>query len=263
MASRSRLGLAASLLLITGCFSAEGGSCQIFTPNGLAGNGSFRYECVGEGADTECADRSFMALSDDLPSRPIARTARFRMTFASDPTRVVKAASTNAVSGSGTFTAQRAGVVGFFVEAVDSTDVIEDAVTLRVADADSVRIERIGVALLGEGNRLVVGTSERFRAAPFEKQKPLAGALPGSWSVEPEGLAQVETDVFGTFSMRPIAAGKLRLTLKAAGLTDTVTFDLVDPSPDDDAGLEADANADASTDANSDADGGASDASQD
>jgi hypothetical protein len=268
MASRTRLGLAASLLLITGCFSAGGGSCQIFPPNGLAGNGSFHYECVGEGADKECADRAFMALDADLPSRPIARTARFRLTYQNDPTKAVKAASTNAVSGSGTFTAQRAGTVGFFVEALNGTDDIEEAITLLVADPDSVRIERIGAALLGEGNRLIVGTSERFRAAPFENRDPLVGALAGSWSVEPEGLAEVENDVFGTFSVRPIAAGKLRLTVSAAGFTDTVTFDLVDPSPgDDDAGADADTNADASTDANGDAngdaDGGASDASQD
>ena len=263
MASRSRLGLAVSLLLITGCFSAGGGSCQIFPPNGLAGNGSFQYECVGEGADTECANRSFLELGAELPSRPIARTARFRLTFASDPSRVVKAASTNAVSGSGTFTAERAGRVGFFVEAVNGTDDIEDAITLLVADPDSVRIERIGVPLLGDGNRLTVGTSERFRVAPFEKQEPLAGAMRGTWSVEPEGIAEVENDIFGTLSLRPLAAGKLVLTMKAAGLSDTVTFDVADPSPNDDAG--SDASVDGPTDAstNSDADGGASDASQD
>jgi hypothetical protein len=264
MASRSRLGLAATLLVITGCFGGGGGaSCQILPPNGLAGNGSFHYECVGEGADTECGNRNLIELEGKLPSRPIARTARFRLTYLSGDHRVVKAASSNAVSGSGTFTAERPGSVGFFVEAIDGSDAIEDAITLEVADPDSVSIERIGRALLGEGDRLTVGTSERFRVAPFQNREGLAGAVPGSWTIEPEGIAEIETDRFGTFSMRPIAAGKIRLTVNAAGLTDIVAFDLVDPSPDDDAGADADVDIDAAIDANGDPDGGASDASQD
>lgn len=263
MASRSRLGLTATLLVITGCFSSGGGgSCSIVPLNGLAGNGSFDYECVGEGADIECANRELITLDAQLPSRPIARTARFRLSYSNDPTRAVKAASSNAVSGSGTFTAERAGSVGFFVEALNGTDDIEEAITLKVADPDSVRIERIGVALLGDGDKLTVGTSERFRVAPFQKRDALAGAVPGSWTIEPEGIAEIETDRFGTFSMRPIAAGKLVLTMKAAGLSDSVTFTVVDPSSEDDAGPDADI--DASTDANTaDADGGATDASQD
>lgn len=264
MASRSRLGLTATLLVITGCFSSGGGgSCAIAPPNGLAGNGSFHYECVGEGADTECNDRDLVELGGKLPTRPIARTARFRLTYLNQPPRVVKAASSNAVSGSGTFTAERAGRVGFFVEAFNFTDEIEDAITLSVADADSMRIERIGVPLLGDGDRLTVGRSERFRVAPFQNRERLAGAVPGSWSVEPEGLVEIETDRFGTFSIRPVAAGKVVVKMTAAGLGDSVTFTIVDPSPDDDGGPDVDPDASTDASANSDADGGASDASQD
>lgn len=265
MASRSRLGLYASLLLVTGCFSAGGGSCNIFPPNGLAGNGSFDYECVGDGIDPEC-DRGFGQIGADLPSRPIARTASFRLTFLGDGTKTVQAVSPNAVSGASTFKAERAGTVGFFVTATNaSNDTIdvEDAIRLTVVDPDGISITRLGVTLLGESEKLSVGATQRFRVTAFDKGGPLAGAVAGAWAIEPEGIVELETDRFGTCTVRGIAPGKVRLSAKAAGLDASVTLEVSDSIVDDDAGTDAssDAASDVTTDATTD--GGATDASQD
>lgn len=256
--SRSRLGLYAVLLLITGCFSAGGGgSCALQGQNGLAGNGSFQYECVGAGADAECANPD-LDIEADLPSRPIARTASFRLRYLNQPTRSVIAASPKVASGSGTFTVHRAGTVGFFVEALNGTTDIEDAVRLQVVDPESVRIERVGTPLFGDPD-LVVGTTERFRVAAFEKQLPLAGAVPGTWEVEPEGIVELEPDPLGTCLVRALAPGKVRLNMKAGGLSDAITIDVKASLFDEDAGTDADI--DASTDAT--IDGGSTDASRD
>lgn len=260
MASRTRLGFYASLLVITGCFSAGGGSCV--DVNGLAGNGNFDYECVGDSVDPEC-DNLQIELGGHLPTRAIARTASFRLTFPSDTTKSVKTASANAVSGSGTFTVHRAGLVGFFVEALGGTDDIEDAIRLEVANPDSVRISRIGT--LGFGERFDVGATQRFRVNAFENKDPLVGALSATWEVEPQDIVELEPERFGACKLHALAAGKVQLTVRSAGFTDTLAVDIVDgPIVRDDAG-DADASTDASGDGSGDgtADGGSTDASQD
>jgi hypothetical protein len=264
MASLSRRGLYATLLLITGCFGGGGGSCNLFPPNGLAGNGSFEYECVGSGADIECENRAF-DLEADLPSRPIARTAQFRMRFVDEPNAVVQPASTNAVSRglNGVFVAQRAGSIGFFVEARNGTDDIEDAVRLRVVDPDRVAISRIATAMFGD-EQLRVGVTQRFRVTASQAREPLAGAVPGTWQVEPQGIVELETEPFGTCTLNPIAPGKITLRATAAGLSDSITIDVLPSAFGFDSGVDGHVDDDAATDASADAtDGGLNDASQD
>jgi hypothetical protein len=261
MFSRPRLGLSASLpslLLVAGCFSAGGGSC---TPsNGLAGNGSFHYDCVGDGVDPECVNRT-ITVGGQLPTRPIARTASFKLTYLTNSTLPVEAASTNAVSGTGTFTAQRAGTIGFFVRAFNFTDDVDDAVRLEVADPDSVRITPMTSRLFGE--TFSVGDEQRFGVRAFAQNEMLAGALSATWEIEPEGIVELETGRFGTCTLRAIARGKVKLTVKSAGLADSIVVDVAERGepPEEDGGI--DASGDAATDADANTDGGSTDASQD
>lgn len=262
MASRSRLGFYASLLVITGCFgSGGGGGCDFSSSNGLAGNGSFHYECVGDGLDPECDGRTFnLTVEGQLPTRSIARTATFDITFLDSPGATVQTASPAAVSGRGPFVAERAGTIGFFVNAQNGTDDIEDAIRLRVGEPDLVRISRAGLAMLGD-ERLSVGRSQRFRVTASERGAVLVGALRGTWEAEPEGIVDVETDRFGAATVRGVAPGKVRLRVQALGLADSIVIDVARSAFDFDAG--SDGSADGGTDAGTDADGGSTDASQD
>lgn len=256
MTLRSRLGWCASLLVVSGCFGGGGGGgCDFSSSNGLAGNGSFHYDCVGDGLDPECDDRGF-DLEGQLPTRAIARTATFDITFLDSPNATVHAASSSAVSGRGPFVAERAGTIGFLVNAQNGTDDIEDAIRLRVGEPDLVRISRAGVAMRSD-ERLSVGGSQRFRVTASERGAALVGALRGTWEAEPEGIVEVETDRFGAATVRGLAPGKVRLRVQALGLTDSILIDVAR------SGFVPDAGTDGGADASADADGGSIDASQD
>jgi hypothetical protein len=200
-------------------------------------------------------------IGGQLPTRPIARTASFKLTYLTNSTLPVEAASPNAASGTGTFTAQRAGTIGFFVRAFNFTDEVDDAVRVEVADPDAVRITPLTSRLFGE--KFSVGDEQRFGVRAFEQNEMLAGALSATWEIEPEGIVELETGRFGTCSLRAVAQGKVKLTVRSAGLTDAIVVDVAgrNQPPDDDGGI--DASDDATTDADANPDGGSTDASQD
>lgn len=229
------------LLLVAGCAPNIDG-CSIFPPNGLAGNGSFQYDCAG--ADPECDDRAVFEIGGELPTHPIARGSSFRLSYLSKA-RTVQPVSKSAVSAgrNGAFIVNREGSVGFFVDA-DEPGQIEDAVRLRVAEADRILVARVP-APFGETER--VGSSVVFRATSTAKGETLAGALPATWEIDDGDVAELDATPTGSCTLRALKPGKVKLRARFGELTDQLEVVFAPAAEPSDAGT--DSSSDAQTEA--------------
>lgn len=263
----TRCGLLASLLLVTGCFSAGSGGCEIFPPNGLTGNGTFRYECVGEG-DPECDGRDLFTVGGQLPQRPVARGAEMRLTFQGGD-RAVRPVSSAVVTtsfgeGGPRFVVERAGTLGFFVEArssggaVAADPAIEDAVRIRVSEPDRLGIEaRPSGTLAGA---FPVGVPIPLRATASAGGQVLAGALHVTWTADDPSVADVEPVAGspGTCTVTGRKPGLVRVRAATPSLSAELVVEISSLLSATDAGKDS-----ASDATNNDADAQVNDASSD
>jgi hypothetical protein len=237
--------------------------------NGLAGNGSFTYRCVGAG-DPECDDhdpwrtQTYADPDVRLPAKGVARGASFELRYGGQGT--VAAAST-LVSGSGPrFVARRAGMLGFYVDGDREKNEIEDAIRLRVVEPLKLELW-LGLTegtVLGAapafgrwaGTRLPLDRSLHFRATGSDGRDVLAGSLPIVWSLEPEAVATLDVGgEKGTCVVRGVSAGTARLRATFGDLHEEILLQ-VGPAPVADAGGSTDGDADADADAGDPADAG-------
>lgn len=255
MLRRTRFPIAASLLL-AGCFSASGGSCEIFPPNGLTGHGSFDYQCIGD--DPECDGD--IELNARLPAHPVARGAEFRLVYDGDRdvTPVSSAAVTGATVAGSRFSARHAGTVGFFVESLTERGAIEDAVRIRIAEPDRIGLEVRPAGTLASS--IPVGGSLRFRVTAFANDEKLSGALPATCSIAETELATVSQvgSAPGSCTVTGVAPGRVHLRATRESLSADVVIEITPGVVG-----ETDAGTDARMDAGNDGDAEVSDASQD
>lgn len=202
-------------------------------PNGLTENGSFHYDCVGPG-DRECDDREPFTPAGALPGAPLARGARFRLLYVGSSSPVLPVGDSAVAVADGVMTARRAGDVGLFVEAGEE---IEDALRLRVLEADRIGIEPIGARLgaLSVG----VGGEVRLRVVAFRGPTALAGSLPVTWSVDDATVATLEQGAAGTSALRGIRPGRVRVRATFESLASEIAVEVEGASPSDGGALDA------------------------
>lgn len=110
-------------------------------------------------------------------------------------------------------------MIGFFVESNDASNDIEDAVRLRVTEADRLSIglspsnETFGDGILRVGERL------RYRATAFAKDEALAGSMPVTWAIEPKDVVDLEVLGPGVCMLTGLRAGEIRLRASTTELS--------------------------------------------
>jgi hypothetical protein len=237
---RTRQSLVLTLLLITGCFGETSADCNILAANGLAGNGTFHYDCVGNG-DPECDDRAVLALDlgGDLPTKPIARGARFRMEYLGSTTPV-RAASPTAGRGP-IFTARGRDSMGFFAKAPSDSGEIDDAIRLAVAEPEVLSIHPLGVG--GLFGPIEIGPSRTllFRATAKGNGRSLVGSLPVAWTVDLPEVATIEPGDPGTCTLTAVGEGKATLRATFGALEAELAILVVPASETFDGGLDGSA----------------------
>lgn len=257
MSRRWLLGPIAGVL-VAGCFSQnDGGGCQ--TPTSLTGNGSFQYVCMND--EVACG-----RLMTSAP--PIVVGGTFGLAY-EDNDGVpwpVDTVSHKAVERDDTsFRALRAGRIGFIAR---DEDVAIDAIRLRVAEPDALRIARLQFGLIDDPLEMVRGmgrTPLRVRAVPMDARgDELSGLFFPTWTVDdptvvslqilPKGICELTLERPGETVLR-VSYRSATASIRIVGRSLDDPWDAAapdDPWPPSDASV-GDASEDASEDAGEDA----------
>jgi hypothetical protein len=243
------LGLAA-IAFVTGCFDmgGGGGSCAS-SPNGLAGKGTFEYACKGS-ADPACEGGDLFGEAR-MPAS-VARGSTFGLTLVGGSPDAVEAVSPRAVSGSrGTFTARRAGHVGF-VASEDGEAI--DAVRLLVVEPERLAIGPIpGTPDLAPRLDLALSTlyapTAHLRAVAMSGGAMLGGTMKVSWTIDDPEVASLSVGADYSCTVTGMSPGSTTLHATSDAFVADMVVSVSGTRPPD----PFDAGGDTGTDAEPDA----------
>jgi hypothetical protein len=237
LSMKTLAGLAA-IGAATGCFDlggGGGGGCNA-PPNGLAGKASFTYSCAST-ADPECDKTEILSWSDPPPlPAAVARGAKFGILFDGG---LVAPVSSSAVRRSGSYlVAQRPGPVGF-LGGEEAGEVI-DVQRLQVVEADAVSLTRADAAMFEDPRAMSVGASTTWQVRAMRQGRPVAGALPATFTVDDPSVLEVSSFAAGVASVVALAPGEtaLRVSFGELGVAESIR---VSGTPVSDAGSDAEA----------------------
>jgi hypothetical protein len=235
------------VLVLAGCFgSTETNGCGA-GKNGLAGNGTFSYDCVGP-ADPQCDLPSLFTLRP-VPSA-VAVGALFRLRFDSGGT--LMPVSAKAVGRRGdAFIARATGPVGFVVVAEDGAEAV-DAVRLTFVEPDALEIDGLVEGASTSSfqawsqhfaePRVAVGSQFTVRAVARRASQAIAGAISDVvWTVDPSDAADLGVGSEGLVEVNVRRAGPITIGAAHRGRTARVQVEAYDRSDSDgeDAGRDA------------------------